>query len=339
MPKVVNIENSSSTEITAEKKSKAIISIKQAHSIALGYISEIKRAEKYNEDNLVARDALAELVETILSQEKQSGSPDDYHNFSVALGRVDDNLACEIISLGRARFPMNVDLLADYLIYGMDCDRLDECKNCFDTLNNIPQNDWTWRCFQFEIAYMYRLLDLTQSSEERSLLKKNISQVARSYKKHLPFEEGGYREYAKTYASNREKELKELNEVLSSDSIACPSCAFRTADLLFNQKQYRAALEAINRSLEDAINQKQGGIDEYQLHFMAALCKIAIHLNEHIAFIKDEVFEIYSDFDISLKGLGSEYRETVKTRAHFLEGKTGIHIPDHFEELKDLIGY
>lgn len=343
MPKVVNIESNESTENITLKKSKSIISISQAHSVAIGYISEIKRAEKYNEDNETARNALSDLVEMVLIQEKQSGSPNDFHNFSVALGRVDDNLACEIIAFGLTRFPMNVDLLADFLIYGKDCGRLEECKKCHDTLNTIPMVDWTWRCFQFEIAYMYRLMDTIQSVEERTALKKNISQVARSYKKFLPFEEGGYREYAKTFSSNREKELKELNEATSSDTIACPSCAFRTADLLFNQKQYREALKAIGRSLEDAVNQKQGGIDEYQLHFMAALCKIAIHISEHIEFTEDEVVEIYSDFNVSLKGLGSEYRETVKTRVHFLEEKAikgkKVYIPDNFEELKDLIGY
>lgn len=279
------------------------------------------------------------MVQTILNQERQSGGPDDFHNFSVALGRVDDNLACEIIALGRSRFPMNVDLLADFLIYGKDCDRLDECDECFQILNSIPQSDWTWRCFQFEIAYMYRKIDSAKSIEERNALKKNISQIARAYKKHLPFEEGGYREYAKTYSGNSAKELKELNEAITSSSIACPSCAFRAADLLFNQKQYRQALEAIKRSLDDAVNQTQGGIDEYRLRFMAGLCKIAIHLNEGIPFDEAKVIEIYSDFNLSLKGLKGEYRETVRTRTQFLEGDSGILVPDHFEELKDLVGY
>lgn len=340
MPKVVTIENSSTPEPEKAKKSTAILTIKQAHSIALGYISELKRAEKYNEDNESAREALAELVQTILGQDRQSGGPDDFHNFSVALGRVDDNLACEIIALGRTRFPMNVDLLADFLIYGKDCDRMDECSECFKLLNTIPQRDWTWRCFQFEIAYLKRLLDFVQTVEERNALKKNISQIARAYKKFLPYEEGGYRAYAETYAGNNEKELKELNEALSSNSIACPACAFKAADLLFNQRQYRPALEAIKRSLEDAVSQKQGGIDEGQLNFMAGLCKILIHINEHTKYTEEEVIEIYSDFDLALiKGLGSEYRESVRTRTADLQHETQVFVPDHFEDLKDLVGY
>lgn len=339
MPKVVTIENGNTPEPEKAKKSTAILTLKQAHSIALGYISELNRSEKYNEDNEAARDALAELVKTVLGQEKQSGGPDDFHNFSVALGRVDDNLACDIIALGLTRFPMNVDLLADFLIYGKDCDRMDECSECFDVLNSIPQRDWTWRCFQFEIAYLKRLLDFARTVEERNALKKNISQIARAYKKFLPYEEGGYRAYAETHAGNNEKELKELNEALSSKSIACPACAFKVADLLFDQKQYRQALDAIKRSLTDAVNQRQGGVDEYQLRFMAGLCKIAIHLNEDIPFTEDKVLEIYSDFNLSLKGLKGEYKETVRTRAQFLEGETRVLIPDHFEDLKDLVGY
>lgn len=342
MPKVVKVENAENVNTVEDmpvKKSKSLLSIKQAHKIALGYIYEIKEAEKYNEDNEKARDDLAELVERVISQERQSGNPEEFHNFSVTLGRVDDNLACEILKVGRERYKMNVDLLADYIIYGMDCDRIDECKECFDTLNTIPKNEWTWRSFQFVIAYLYRMLDICSDTNERVKIRKKISQTAKEYKKYLPLEEGGYREIARTYSPNADKELKELNEVLSSNTIACPSCAFRAADILFTQKKYKEALDAVERSKEDAINQIQGGIDEYQLRFMSALCKIAIHITEHIEFTEDAVLEIYSDFNMALKGLKNEFREAVKIRTHFLEGATSIYVSDDFEELKALISY
>ena len=342
MPKTIDIPQEFPLAIpeNQERASERPVSLRQARSITLGYISELRLAEQYHEDQPQMRDALFALVERVCQQEKQVGGPDDFHNLAVTLGRSEyDELACDILEKGLALFPYDVDLLADYLIYGIDCERMDACEEYYQTLWKVPQSEWTWRGFAFSLAYLRRLKKIGPPRLPHTNYEKEISELARAYKKYLPQEENAYREYARLYDKNPDKELSILREALENGQVgACPSCAFRCADLLFAQKQYQNALDAIQRSLEDAVNQKQGGINEFYLYFLSALCKLGLRLREN-EYDEEDILEIYSDFNVALIGVGSEYVDTIRTRVRILEQKTGIHVPDQFERLQEIIGY
>ncbi len=327
--------------ISTEHKKTVSLSVKQARIIAQGHIADIKRSQKYHEDNASARGALEDLVQDLIGQDRQIGSPDDFHNFAVALAGSDhDALACLVLDTGLRCFPLNTDLLSDFLIYGIDCERMSDCKKHFETLLSVPKSDWTWRGFSFSIAYLTRLQDFAITIEERNSYKKQISQLAKDYKKYFPHEEGGYRESAKIHSKNPEKELQLLNEALSNDYVgACPACALRSADILFEQKKYAEALMAINRSLEDANNQTQGGVNEFYLYFLSGLCKLALSMNGKLELSEDSIIDVYADFNTALVGLSGEYCETIRKKVQILEQRTSIRVPDNFEKLLDLIGY
>ena len=79
-------------------------------------------------------------------------------------------------------------------------------------------------------------------------------------------------------AKKPEAMLKLLNDALSNELIgSCPTCAFEKAEILFKQKKYKEAREAINRSLDDSINQTQGGVKENYLLFLICLLIIILH--------------------------------------------------------------
>ena len=342
MPKTIDIPRDFEREERGQEQERAgaPVSVKQARSIALGYISELRLADQYHEDQPQMREALFDLVERVFRQEKQIGGPDDFHNFAVLLGSGGyDSLACDILEKGLSLFPADTDLLADYLIYGIDCERMEDCKGYFDALQKLPKEEWSWRGFSFSLAYLRRLQSILAPSQEREDCKKKIAELSRAYKKCLPQEERAYREYARMYDKNPDKELALLEEAIEGGQIgACPACAFRCADLLFVQKRYQKALEAINRSLEDAISQKQGGINEYYLYFLSGLCKLGILLRDD-EYSEEDILGIYSDFNIAVISIGGEYLDTIRTRVRILEQKTGIHVPDQFERLQEAIGY
>ena len=325
------------------KKSSAVLSVKQAANICHGYIAEINRAERYNEDNPIAREMLFETVQELVNQDIQVGNSDQFHNFAAALGGNGyDSLACDILDCGLARFPMNVDLLADYLIYGIDCERLDKCAEHFSTLESIGKSEWTWRCFAFGIAYMNRIREsVAATAEERDRCRKKAAELARAYKKLLPYEEGGYRETAKLMAKKPEAKLKILNDALSNELLgSCPTCAFEKAELLFKQKKYVEARDAINRSLEDSINQTQGGVKENYLLFLRGLCNYAVMLQgvrsgEPIK--EEDVLGIYADFNKALRDLEENYRAKIKLRTQDLVEDTKVQVPDDLERLLDLV--
>lgn len=344
MARKVSIIAPTTEEVKEEKrKNSAILSVKQAATICQGYIIEINRAERYSEDNPVARESLFETVQELTVQQTQVGNSDQFHNFAAALGGNGfDSLACDILDCGLARFPMSVNLLADYLIYGIDCERFDKCAIHFATLESIEQSEWTWRCFAFGISYMNRLRDsIATTIEERNCYKKKAAELARAYKKFLPYEEGGYRETAKLMAKKPEAMLKILNDALSNELLgSCPTCAFEKAEILFKQKKYEEARTAINRSLEDSINQTQGGVKENYLLFLRGLCDYALLLKSIRAgeIIKEEsVLGIYADFNKALRELDENYRAKVKIRTQDLVEDTKVQVPDDLERLLDLI--
>lgn len=328
----------------AEKKEKipALLSIKQAITVSRGYILELNRSARYSEDNPAAREGLFETVHTILKQESQVGGPNDFHNYAVLLGGNGfESLACDILDCGLRRFPVNVDLLADYLVYGMNCERQEQCDIHSQTLDSIPKEDWTWRAFAFGISYARKMMQNFAATEEaRKYYKKRVAQLSTAYKKYLPYEEGGYRETAKLHTKKPEMELKLLEEALTTEALgACTTCAFEKAQILFKQKKYEGALDAINRSLEDSINETQTGINEYYLYFLRGLCKYAIlfqKLKKQEEIPQEDVEEIYSDFDKSLYNLDEDYKEKVRIRARNLVKSTGIPVPESFEDLCEL---
>ena len=316
------------------------ISVNQARITAQGYISEIKRSQKYQEHDIPAQKALESLIQEWAAQPRQNGSPDDFHNFSVLLASGSFwELSCTVLDIGLKRYPFNTDLLGDYLIYGIACERLEECRKHFQALQSIPMSDWTWRGFAFSIIYLNRLKDVTAPSEERNALNKQITHLAKSYKKHLPFTEGGYREVAKLYSKSPEKELQLLNEALSNKALgSCPTCALQAAEILFSQKRYQEALDAIQRSMLDANSQKQGGINESYLFFLSGLCKIALLTSGAMEICEQTVLDIYSDFNTALVDLASDHREKILKKVQTLEQLTFIKVTDEYEKLMELIG-
>lgn len=222
------------------------------------------------------------------------------------------------------------------------CERLDKCAAHFATLESIEQSEWTWRCFAFGIVYMNRLRDcIATTLEERNSYKKKAAELAKAYKKHLPYEEGGYRESAKLMAKKPEAMLKLLNDALSNELISsCPTCAFEKAEILFKQKKYKEAREAINRSLDDSINQTQGGVKENYLLFLRGLCDYALllqGLREGQPIKEETVLGIYADFNKALRELDENYRKKVKIRTQDLVEDTKVQVPDDMERLLDLI--
>lgn len=344
MARKVSIPDTAPEEIREEKKTKsALLSVKQAATICQGYLIEINRVERYNEDNPIARESLFETVQKLVSQETQIGNSDHFHNFAATLGGNGfDSLACDVLDCGLDRFPMNVDLLADYLIYGIDCERLEKCAEHFATLESIEQSEWTWRCFAFSISYMNRLKDsVAVTSAERNNYKKKVAELARAYKKYLPYEEGGYRESAKLMAKKPETMLKLLNDALSNELIgSCPTCAFEKAEILFKQKKYEEAREAIDRSLDDSVNQTQGGVKENYLLFLRGLCDYALllrNLRGGQPIDEESVIGIYANFNKALRELDENYRIKIKIRTQDLVEDTKVQVPDDMERLLALI--
>jgi len=329
-------------ELTVETEAAAstvayLLPISKAASIAQGYLREIYASE---EDDEESRQNLNELVERILNQATQSGDVDDFHNFAVALARKDEYaLACSVLTCGLQLFPKNVDLLADFLKYGVNCGKSDECFECYLTLTKIPRLRWTWRGFVFLVDYLLYLTDQMESIEEIEKRKQEMLSITADFKKFYPDSEDAFRTEAEVFSKlgSKEEEQATLREALERLEV-CPKCALRYADILFDKGKYDEALEQIRRGISDA-TQTQSSVSEGYIYYLSGLCLIAKAQKKRMPLTKKEVKEVYADFNIAVKEFGdhSSYIDVIRSKTNTLINLTGVEVTEEYASLYDCI--
>lgn len=336
----VIIEVSENEAMLSEEKVEKVkfnLPVSKVNAIAQGYLRSID--EFKDEDDEESREALYSLIDRFILQSQQSGDADDFHNFAVALARKNETaLTCQILESGLKLFPKNVDLLADYLQYGVDCEKFDDCKKHYKTLLKIPRRRWTWRGFAFLIDYLKFLIENSVSEKEIDAKSREMLEIVSDFKKFYPYSEETYRVEASIYRclNNQDEELSVLQGALDKIDVA-PRCALRCADILFERGRYEEATEKIKRGISDA-TQTQSVVNEGYIYYLSALCKIAVAQKRGNILGESQVNEVYSDFNIALKDLrDSSYVEVIKTKTNTLMNKTGIEVPAEYDLLCDYI--
>lgn len=315
-----------------EKKRNIILPVNKARAMAQTYLSYI-----YEGDDEESRIELYNLMEDFFAQEQQPGNDDDFHNFAVDLARKDEYLlACQVLDCGLALFPKSVDLLSDYLQYGVNCNKIEECKKVYKTLMKIPHRRWSWRGFAFAVDYLKYLIEQTDSQKEMEAKEKEILMIVEEFRKHFPYSEESYRTEADVYRilNMHDEELETLQSALANIRVA-PKCALRCADVLFERGRYEDASQAIERCKSDA-TQIQSSVNEGYIYYLSALCKIAIAQKNGIAINEDAVKEIYSNFNIALgkfKNSRTSYSDVIKTKTNTIVNKTGIEVDAKYDLL------
>lgn len=320
-----------------EKKTKANIPVSKISAIAKGYLRYIN--EQDDEDDEQARQDLYNLMERFANQTEQSGDANDFHNFSVALAVKDEYaLACDVLEYGLKLHPKNVDLLADYLQYGVNCGRIEEVKNTYKVLNKIPRMRWTWRAFAFSVSYLRNIIERSDSQKEIDSKIKDIQGLLVDFRKYHSYSEETYRVEAETYQciNMKEEEVSALKSALDNLKVA-PKCALRYADILFERGQYEEATIAIKRCIGDSTG-TQSSVNEGYMYYLYALSILADHQKRDVKMDEDTVIQIYSNFNVALSDLSnSNYSGVIRTKTNTLINTTGIEIPIEYEKLRDCV--
>lgn len=289
--------------------------------------AEKKARELLDEDNI---EELFELAYGLLKQEDVFGSENDYHNFSLNFSRKSAyNLACEILDRGLEQFPRSVDLLADYLQVGINCDRVEQCEMHFNTLMQIPKIRWTWRGFSFAIDYLLYLSN-SLNEDELTTMKTRALSLADEYCRYYPADEDPYICKADIYNffNDRKAVKKILTEAINIIPV-CPKCSLRLADLLFDEGAYEESLSVLRNCLYQSI-QTQDSVNHGYLYYLSGLCKTVLLLREAAYTDHDRVLDIYSDFSIAQKtGLHlPSYLRVMRRQIDILEIRSGVDYPD-----------
>lgn len=329
----VMIASTDENNTVFEEAEEICLPIKTANAIAQTYLENISSDDLYEAE--AALKDLRLLVQRVIRQDVKAADADDWHNFAVDIARKDlYDLACDILECGLSIYPKNIDLLADYLQYGTSCGRIENCKSFYKVLSKIPKIRWSWRGYSFSVSYLTYLWERSDSEKELDKLQEEMLSIAATFRKNLPFDEESYRCEADIYKLlHKNKEEEEVLRLALKNIKIAPKCALRLADLLFERGEYEEALPLIQRGLLDAM-QTQRSVNEGYLYFLMGLTKMALAQQAGMPISVETACEIYADFDISLRQENRPaYVNTMKAKTIVLVNKSGVPIPEKYEEL------
>lgn len=325
----INVEKTAMTEESLVK------SVHQLQAMSDDYLREIdaQPTDSY------AYGELRSLITDFCNQAEVYGTENEFHNLAVHLAKSNlEDIACKVLERG-LQMHKNVDLLSDYLQYGLRCGYKDKCKEYYGVLKRIPKRIWTWRGFSFSIEYLqYKLDNEAVSEKEIDKIVKEIECIADEYIQKFPYSEDSYLVRARVYQTvkdNPDKELDILNECLANIKV-CSRVALRCADIYFERGEYAKALERVQRALADA-NRTQGSINEGYGYYLTGLCKISMLSKEKNKVEASEIEDIYAEFNSALLDFGWEidrtYKEIIVKKTKNLRSRYSVEIPYNYEKL------
>lgn len=287
-----------------------------------------------SEDTLLR---LEELAEAALTSDKWIGDADDYHNFAVTFARLDqEDRACQILEKGLQVFQKNVDLLADYIKYGVICAEFEKCDMYYQKLLTINKKRWNWRAFTFSIDYLLSMIDFKDlSSRDEENLIGSIKSLAGEFQESLPNDEQGYvSEYDIYKAFNDSEKAEEVLVTALEKLPIAPKCALRLADMLYEKGEYSRALMYLKRCEIDSI-QPQSGIDKGYLYLLMTLCEVVVMFQSEEPLIKEKSIEnvkkIYESANMAKRLMRNRnsMRRNLDDVVAIVEAKTGVEYDEY----------
>lgn len=313
----------------------AVKTVHQAQAMAEEYLREINAQPT----DTYAYGEIRNLIYTFCKQEEICGTEEEFHNLAVNLAKSNlEDLSCAVLERG-IKMHKNVDLLADYLQYGLRCGYKEKCKEYFNVLKKIPKRIWSWRGFSFSIEYLqYKLDNEVATDKEIDKLVKEIEMIADEYILKFPYSEDSYLVRSRVYRTvkdNPDKEIEILKECIKKINV-CSRVALRCADILFERGIYDEALQCAQRALNDA-NRTQGSINEGYGYYLAGLCKISLLSKDKTKVQKSDVESVYEEFNSALLNFGWEidrtYKDIIVKKTKSIKARYDVEVPYLYEKL------
>ena len=244
-----------------------------------GVVEELYYNVNSEDDSIDYFYKLNDLIELVLKQKLFEGDENDYHNLSVTYAREGDYYsACRYLEKGIQHFPYAVDLLADYLSYGMQCDKIEECVEMYERLLKV-RNRWNWRAYQFSIDYLMKLLSVSPSANID-----DIETIVNEFVEKMPEREESYISKAEFIETFRNKKLSDesfvsvLEYATSEECIVqrTPKCDLRLSEYYYDLGQnLERANELIERCKINSI-ELQLSVNRNYVYLLSSLCKMSL---------------------------------------------------------------
>lgn len=301
-----------------------ISNIKAGHTVTIVHVNEVVDwlLESYEDDEEQNWERLNELMEimTVADIQTYNGSSDHYHNLAVSFARANQyGFACDVLRIGLEFYGESQDLLADFLAYADQCNRMDEAEVFFRKLMSMERKHWNWRAFDFSIDYLSVKLLRTSNNMEKQNINHRIDELLGEYRNYHSLDEKAYlAQYIVSTSRNEKDAVKKLQEKIEKNEFPAPRCTLKLAEHFFETGRYEEAEKYINRckllatTTERAV--EPGSI--YTLSALCGMCRIyadGISVLQEQGMLEQRVGRVYKDCAaaqaIYYKRRFREYRE------------------------------
>ena len=283
------------------------------------------------------------LVE-ILSTRILTGDSTDYHNLTVSLTKKDlYDIACNVLEIGLSNpgYSKDVDLLADYLIYGIKCGREEHCEEYYQTLLRIPKCRWKWRAFNFSIDYLLHKAEALESEKELISSRKEMLQLINAYKKYFPSSEDCYVSESEIYSFiNQRAKEKECLLIAFNTISRAPQASLHLADIAFENGNYKEARDYLSKAKITGIG-KNARINIKYVYYLDMMCLISLLHEKELKdsdsphYEKEDIEELYrnySETETILSDENSGFSEILSQQIEIFEKKSGIpYVPERYQ--------
>lgn len=208
-----------------------------------------------------------------------TGTSAEYHNLASEFARNDlYQYATDVAQIGTEKYRRNVDLLADIVKFGSQCQRWDACKKAYDRLQTIDKKMWTWRTYTFVIDYLQDKME-TPSDEaamqkQAEAARKEIEDLIESYKA-LKDERAWVAEAElKIRFGERDAAITVLKDGAEKVVVA-PQCCIKLSDMLLEDGAYEEVVKYASMGLRGTAQDQPSASNGYLL-YASALAKDAL---------------------------------------------------------------
>ena len=242
--------------IMDEFKIKGHFSIGQIQNFTEKCLQSHNKQEDYDNDSCSAqlsRKDAYELLNQVISH-PSDGTPNDYHNYAVTFAEIDNyTIACEVLLRGLEKYNTHIDLLSDFLIYGIRSSKDEHYEMCEAKYEILKTRRplWSWRAYDFSIEYLLNKIDRGKGAIEE--LKEECLKLALEFQDKLPSNELGYVAEARIYSMfcDRENETRALKKAFDREDILIGRVGMSLAKIYLQLNKPEMAMKCMERVIKN----------------------------------------------------------------------------------------
>lgn len=279
--------------------------IELSKTVTISHVNEVidELLAAYDDDQPESWECVYKLLQLLETAEKYNGSSDHYHNLAVSLARADQyDYACDILKIGLQFYGYSMDLLADFLAYAAQCNRISEGQSYFEKLMKTEKKYWNWRAFNFSIDYLLARITIESNEEQQKGDNACIDELLKQFQEYHKNDEKAYfAEYTvAAFRNEEETAIVKLEEFINNNDINATRCTMKVAEYYFNCGQYDLAEKYIKRC-KTYITTSDPSVEPGYIYMLSALCgmcqiyTIGIDKLVQQSKIEDYVKPIYKD--------------------------------------------